>query len=114
MNTQEAIKIIEYYLKGDGHLPDKAEFTFKNFDKALAHAIEHMRRRECQGISNAPDGWRLTEKQQIVWDWATSQGLTLLADDCNDLLWKLLIIENKPVVMAAYPIESAPHDGTNE
>jgi len=105
MNTQEAIEILERDL---GDMPDC------DSKEALTHAIEHMRRRECQGISNAPDGWRLTEKQQIVWDWATSQGLTLLADDCNDLLWKLLIIENKPVVMAAYPIESAPHDGTNE
>jgi len=42
-----------------------------------------------------PDGWRLTEKQQIVWDWAASHGLTLLADDCNDLLWKLLLVEEK-------------------
>jgi hypothetical protein len=36
-----------------------------------------------------PHGFRLTTEQQIVWDWATSHGLTLLADDCNDLLWRL-------------------------
>lgn len=111
MNTKEAIEVLidHQHWCDVNHGGDNG---LLRLSEALTNAIEHMRRRECQGISNAPDGWRLTEKQQIVWDWATSQGLTLLADDCNDLLWRLLIIENKPVVMAAYPIESAPHDGT--
>lgn len=42
METSEAIKIVKFYLKDDGHLPEKAEFTFDNFYKALNHAIEYM------------------------------------------------------------------------
>lgn len=36
-----------------------------------------------------PEGFRMTKQQATVWQWAASHGLTLLADDCNDLLWRL-------------------------
>ena len=36
-----------------------------------------------------PEGFRMTAKQATVWQWAAAHGLTLLCDDCNDLLWRL-------------------------
>jgi hypothetical protein len=94
MNTQEAIEILER------DAPNYADFLIvRDYDdavlkyrQALTHAIEHMKR---GALDVVPDGWRMTEKQQIVWDWAASHGVTLLADDCNDLLWKLIIVEEK-------------------
>lgn len=76
-----------------GH--ESADFLYVYGDtilSALQLAIEHMKRGAPDVV---PDGWRLTQKQQIVWDWGASHGLTLLADDCNDLLWKLLLVEEK-------------------
>ena len=84
MNTQEAIDLLEELKEAHNYTPPYTE--------ALTHAIEHMKRGAPDVV---PDGWRLTQKQQIVWDWGASHGLTLLADDCNDLLWKLLLVEEK-------------------
>lgn len=36
-----------------------------------------------------PEGFRMSPEQNIVWDWAAAHGLTLVADECNDLLWRL-------------------------
>ncbi len=58
----------------------------------------------CGGVSNVddtsaphvkadvveiPEGFRMSPEQNIVWDWAAAHGLTLVADECNDLLWRL-------------------------
>ncbi len=43
----------------------------------------------CGGASNVPEGFRLSPEQDIVWNWAAAHGLTLVADECNDLLWRL-------------------------
>ncbi len=97
MNTQEAIEeIVQYWDKyqNDMRPETRNDFLrlFKEKRESLTHAIEHMKR---DVLDVVPDGWRMTEKQQIVWDWAAAHGLTLVADECNDLLWKLLLVEEK-------------------
>lgn len=36
-----------------------------------------------------PEGFRMSPEQNIVWEWADAHGLTLVVDECNDLLWRL-------------------------
>lgn len=91
MNTHEAIGLLNYMLRDIENDAPNGKNCIEA--QALTHAIEHMKRLSLPDI--IPDGWRMTQKQQIVWEWAASHGLTLLADDCNDLLWKLLLIEEK-------------------
>lgn len=35
------------------------------------------------------NGFKMTKNQEIVWVWAATKGLTLVADECNDLLARL-------------------------